>query len=350
MTDLWWGPGRSMTERHERAARTVIDESGGTAAFDLIVLAGSLHAGLGHGHSDVDLFVLPADGSTAPERVRFVDGVPVQFNDVRVADLELMAETFNAYAVVPEDRSQLLALRRPAWVKLATRLAFGRVLHASPDCAALLGRCDPEVLRLLLLTDAARMVSRLAEDAAGALLTEDPLLALHASGEALRYAAEGAMVACGDVFVSDCGHWRRLAKLPALADIVPALWGLTTERPCWGASWPGVRTHVRRVLTVATHLISHAQLDGWRAPMEKCPLPPARPAGDFSRNPLFQVLRFGDTIAIVGPDKAFRCNDATARAWLRTDVDPTGIPTAGIEQFRTMGLLEPTDHDHVERG
>jgi hypothetical protein len=114
----------------------VIEEADGPAAFDLIVLAGSLPAGLGHGHSDVDLFVVTADGNPASDRMRFVGGVPVQLNNVRREEFEQFAETFDSYTVVPDDRSQLLARRQPFWTKLVTRLAYGRVLHASPDCAA----------------------------------------------------------------------------------------------------------------------------------------------------------------------------------------------------------------------
>ena len=346
-TTRWMGPGQELTDRHEKAAWALVEQSGGLARFDLIVLAGSLPAGLGHGHSDVDLFVVPADGRPMSERVRFIDGVPVQLNNIRREDLELLAKTFDAYTVVPEERSQLLALR--PWAKLATRLAFGRLVHATAECGDLVRRCRPEVLRLLTLTDSSRMVGRLVEDAAGALLTVDPLIALHASHEALRYAAEGLLAACGDVFVSDSAHWRRLARVPGLADLVPFLWGLVTGAPAWNAGWPEVQAHVRRVVAATTHMVSRAQLDGWTTRMTRCAPPPARPAGPYYRNPFFQVLRFGDAIAIVGPDKAFRCNDATARAWLGADLDPAGVPAGGIERLHRMGLLVPSDTTDPER-
>lgn len=344
----WQGPGAGMTEAQQKAAWTVIEAQGGSAAFDLVVLTGSLPVGLGHGYSDVDLFVIAANGEPVSEKVRFLDGVPVQLNNVRREDLDLIANTFSRYSVVPDDRSQLMALR--PWAKMATRLAFGTVLHATAGCAEILRRCDPEVLRRLTITEAARMASRLVEDTAGALLTGDPLIALHGSAEALRHAGEGILAACGDVFVSDSGLWRRLARLPALADVVAQLWGLARGGPAWEESWPQVQAQVRQAVGAATHLVSQAQLDGWQAPMTRCRHPlPARGSGAFYRNPFFQVLRFGDTIAIVGPDKAFRCNEATARKWLDADVRLTDIPAAGIEQFHSMGLLVPSENISPER-
>ena len=36
-THGWWGPGQRLTDRHEKAAWALIEQSGGLGAFDLIL-------------------------------------------------------------------------------------------------------------------------------------------------------------------------------------------------------------------------------------------------------------------------------------------------------------------------
>jgi hypothetical protein len=337
----WFGAARGITEQQRCAAGAVVSEAGGESTFDLVVLSGSMVANLGHGNSDVDLYVIRSDGSTPADRAQAIDGVSVQFNHVRMQDLETLAQTFDSFRVGPDERGQLLALR--PWAKLANRLSHGEVLLATDPCRRLLGECDANVLRLLVLTESSRMVGRLAEDAAGGLLTGDALIGLFAAREALRHAAEAVLAACGDVFVGDSFLWRRLARAPVLSDVVTVLWGLYTQGPPWGAESDVVAEQVRTMVDVSTYLASYAQLDGWSSVMTTCcPWPYPRRDG-LRRNPFFQVLRFGDTFALIGPDKAYRSNEATARAWLRADAADSDMPATNVERFQEMGLLVPYD-------
>jgi len=337
--DTWSGDGLRIGPAAEQAALEAIADAGGMEAFDLIVLTGSLVAGHGHGYSDVDLFVVPAEGTVVDGRARDVDGTPVQFNAATHLSLGEFAETFDAYRVSPSDRSQLFTVHLQAGLKVATRLAFGRLLHASPEAEALYRRVDAEVIRRLVMTECGRQVARHAEDAAGALAVGDPLIVLSAVIAALRYACEAILAAHGDVYVGDSFLWRRLARLDAEGSLARTIWyALPGDLP-WGAARATVRRRAESGLDLAGHLTGHALLDGWEQRLTQVP-PYTPPVEPVRRNPYFTVLRFGDTVTFAGPDKAFRTTEQTARLWL-----DDARPATAARKFVELGLLLPVECD-----
>ncbi|HET8641097.1 MAG TPA: hypothetical protein VFM37_04120, partial [Pseudonocardiaceae bacterium] len=287
----------------------------------------------------VDLFVVPARGTVVDGRAKQFDGIPVQLNVVTHASLEEYARTFDAYRVTPSDRSQLYTVHMQAGLKAVTRLAFGRPLHASPVCEAAYSRIDQDVLRQLVMTECARQVARNAEDAAGAMAVGDPLIALSATAAALHYACETILAAHGDVYLGDSFFWRRLARLDPEAELARTVWHALPENLPWGADSAAVRRRAEDGLHLASHLASHALLDGWTRRLVGVP-PYAPQVEGARRNPFFTLLRFGDTITFAGPDKAFRTTEQTARLWL-----DDARPAAATRKFIDLELLLPAERE-----
>jgi hypothetical protein len=334
----WEAAGRALGPEHERVAWEAIEGAGGTAAFDLIVLSGSFVAGHAHGYSDVDIYVVTAEGVTVEKVSRLAEGIPVQFNPIEPATMAAISEMFAAYRVTPADRTQLFAMQ--ALLRDATRLAFGRLLHVSDRLREAYRACDRDVIRQLTMTNCGREVGRHIEDAAGGLDADDPLIALQGAETAARFAVEAALAACGDVYIGQSFFWRRLTRVDRHGELVRFLWRLLKDGPAWGTGDDELRARVIELLDLSAYLVSTAQLDGWHKPMDGVPLP-STGNSRLRRNPYYSVLRFGDTISIIGPDKAYRSNEATARLWLGGPAG--GLSEASIQQFRKMGLLVPTE-------
>ncbi|WP_331742711.1 hypothetical protein [Streptomyces sp. NBC_01006] len=62
-------PDVHLGEAHLAAARAVLDEAVGRDNIRLAFVSGSLAAGLGHGLSDIDLYVTTTDDAPAPRSV-----------------------------------------------------------------------------------------------------------------------------------------------------------------------------------------------------------------------------------------------------------------------------------------
>lgn len=331
----WCVPVNGVTDRHLLAAQEAVSRAGGFRAFELVVLGGSLVAGLGHGFSDLDLYVTPADGREVSTRRVTIDDVATQLNPVSSDSAAELAADFGEYRVSAADRGQLI--RMVPHLKLLSRLAMGRVLHVGADFEPTWKRFDPDAVRRLFITHHARQVSRFTEDALGGLRTGDALIAIQSAETALRYGCETAMAACGDFFVGESFFWRRLTRADGSGTLARQAWRLLRGEPRWGADQAEVAAAVRRTVRLATDLAGYAQLDGWAHAM---PAPPAGVGRHGARNPFFTIVRFGDTVALAGPGRGLRSNEATARLWLGAR-DAADLDDATAQRFGDMGLLDP---------
>ncbi|MDX3078369.1 hypothetical protein [Streptomyces sp. MI02-7b] len=309
---------RFFESRHLAAARHVIDVIGGEHNLRLAFVSGSLAAGLGHGMSDVDLYVAPKPGHQVDNSGHLVDGVIVHVAPMTEAVVDLIARTSREYVAGRRVRSQIeLSDNDLLW---SVRYAIGAVLVDDgldlPDPAQ-----AKLTLRRVIMARSAAKVSGCAEDALGALQVADALTALQASQMALENALECVFAGIGDLYLGRKFLPRRIARAAALRDIAPQIWDQLWLDPSGGM--PAVNALVERRLRLSVYLAGVAQLDGWDEPIGH-----VRPVGDHEhlggplRSPWIVPLRLATEWGMAGPDCGFATKAGMIRLWLELDGRP----------------------------
>jgi hypothetical protein len=315
----WSTDERWLTGDQMRAAAATLDEVRSAHGIGLALVSGSLAVGLGHAISDIDLYVIPADGLPLRSRTYTDQGHPVQVNPLTAEELAGLVPFAEEFRVTSADRAQLSL--GPARSKLMLRLVNGRLLEARPDLAELLGRLDRDVVRRLMILRHACFAVELAEDVQGTLASGDFYTALTASHRALLHALESGLAGAGDIYDHEKVLFRRLVRHPALGHLTGEAWNLLNCGIRPGDPAEAAHALARRRLLLVSHLIAAAVLDGWSRPLRLAP-PFAPDVRGPLRSPFFGLLRFADGIALTGQDKGYRVSEPAARLWAALDGRP----------------------------
>ncbi|MGW4759629.1 hypothetical protein [Streptomyces chartreusis] len=329
-----------------RAARHVVQQQlGGTQAVELAFLGGSLSVGLGHGTSDVDLYVV-GKGLPRLEVVHEQNGVAVHMCPLTADQVRGLITLGSRYQATGADRSQLA-------VDLKTlhglvRLLTGRRIVASPSWQQELGLLNEQTVRRILMARHANLFAASAEDAFGALESGDLFTAATVSGLALESAAEAVLAASGDVYVGPKFLFRRLARTSATRPWCSYLWRLAnaafhTEAPLHAHA---VRTVVEERLLAGNLLLSWACVEGWHQPLTTLPPPAGPPVGRRGprRSPYHAPVRFTDGWALMGPDQGCEVSEPMVRLWRRLDGRDMGTLLAGLRhQEPRLAAVDPAD-------
>lgn len=325
----------TLTAAHLDAARVVIDRLLGPDQADLAFVSGSLAAGLGHGLSDVDVYLFPTPDHARWRGYREGDFV-VQVHPLTQEHVSLLARGCAAYVATPSDRWQLELTERE--LQLTVRYAIGAMLIDRHDA---LQRTVDSVLtvRRILMSTHAYQVSGLIEDALGALRSGDGLTAQQAAQIALEHASECALAAAGDIYLGRKFLPRRLARTEALSEISAQIWPCLWQ-PVTAGDADDVASRVTWCATLATHLVTAALLDGWDAPLERMALASRQPGlGGPVRSPWVVPVRFADSIGMAGPDVGYRATVAMVRLWLSLDGRPIAELGNGPARARAVDQL-----------
>lgn len=342
------GEGYLSTAQLAAAERVIADELGGPARVEFAYLGGSLAVGLGNAFSDVDLYVVGAQLPAADSAVR-AGGVLVHVNPVPAVEvLELIGIT-RGFRATSTERTQI-QLDFKTLYKL-THLATGRVLAASPRWAAERARLDLRVLRQLMICRNANIAGGAAEDAAGALISADPLTALTASQTALQAGAEAVLAAVGDLYCAPKFLLRRLMRSGETGPWFPLIWRLLhdVDPARTDVSADEARPLVEERLAVAGYLLAWSVLEGWDGdgatglpdPARAGATTSARPGEEPTRMPYYMPIRFADGLGLVGPDQGYQVDEEALRLWrsLPAAVGGRGAGTAAISELIRAGAV-----------
>lgn len=314
----WADGGTGIGNEHTRAATELLESSGGTEAFRMAMLSGSLAAGLGHGISDVDVIVTPRAGVSVNTSQQIVSGLPIQLNVVEEDRLSNLSRIGAKFAVTTKERSDLDISYNDR--KDLVRLTIGDPLFADAACGRLIEAIDKRAVRRFMMALNSLEVARHAEDCFGAVESRDALIAIGAARIALLFALEIAVVSTGSLFVGDKVLFLRAAQSGLLT---PDVWRLATFAPPLNSQGTEVDDYVRECLDQANHLVALSLTEGWDATVQDFPPLPGRALGPM-RNPHFVLQRYADGPALSGPDLGIRISEDTARLWALLDGSPLG--------------------------
>ncbi|MFI5783087.1 hypothetical protein [Nocardia sp. NPDC051570] len=300
---------------------------GGVSRIRLAFLGGSLAVGLGHGTSDVDVYVV-GDGLPTGEIVHTYDGIQVHVNPMTADKVRRLLDLGTRFRATGADREQVGI----EWMTLNAliRLATGIPLRIGEEWRQALSAFDFDVVRRILIVRNGNICAAMAEDAFGALEIGDLLTATTAAAMALEAAGEATLAAAGDVYFGPKFHYRRLARTAATAPWLDHLWQLDHRdlHPARGATAREVRAVVEERLWAAGQLMASCVLDGWDKPLSELPAP-TRPGGDSVRRDVFFIpLRFADGWALIGPAEGYEVSEAVVRLWRALDGRPSTELTA----------------------
>jgi hypothetical protein len=300
-----------LADCHLSAARAVLDRVIGAANTRLAFVSGSLAVGLGHGMSDVDLYVAQFDGIPAARGYR-QDNFIVQVNPLSAQQVARIAQTCAGYCDTAVLRPQ--TLMADAELQQSLRYAIGTTLVDKGNC--LPSAADSiRTVRRILMNRNAYGISSFAEDALGALQTRDALTALQASLMVTEFALECALASAGDVYLGRKFQLRRLARVPALRHVRSALWTYL-QQPDASADLDQAAELVLRRMLLASHLVSCALLGGWDEPLDQLPaFTDRRAEGGPVRSPWVTPVRFSDSWGMSGPVTGYRATAAMIRLW-----------------------------------
>ncbi|WP_043735187.1 hypothetical protein [Nocardia asiatica] len=311
------------------AARDVLQRVVGLENTRLAFVSGSLAAGLGHGMSDIDVYVC-AEPSIDVRDTSYREGRwEVQITPISLPRLEEMARVCDRYAVTTDDRWQA-DLSDPELVR-AVRYAIGTVLvdHNS-------GLPTPEraqrTLRQVLITKQAWTLSGLIEDALGALQIGDTLTAAQASFLAVEEAVQCALVGAGDLYIGRKFMLRRLARCKPLRSVLPQILDALYLPVPWDDT-PATEHAVTRRSLLCGQLVSHTVIDCWDSSGTKFPVAEDNwSRGGPTRSPWAVPVRLADSWGIVAPDTGYSTTEGLIRVWRELDGRPVQQIQGGLEQ------------------
>lgn len=313
-------PDAFLSESHLAAARAVLDRVIGMDNIRLAYVSGSLAAGLGHGMSDIDIYVALNDG--VPEDLSYREsGFMVQINPVSAGQVELIAEVCAEYTDTATDRRQTGLTDDQ--LKQPLRYAISTVLTDRCDTLPPLKE-SVLTIRRILMNRHAYLLSGFAEDTLGALEVHDRLTALQASHMGLESALECALAGVGDVYLGPKFLLRRCARAAGLRDVLADAWTYL-HQPSLPGSLEEVGEFVVRRLLFATHLVTYCLLEGWDEPVSRIPrFEDRRAEGGPLRSPWVTPVRFADSWGMAGPAIGYRTTVAMVRLWRALDGQPAG--------------------------
>jgi hypothetical protein len=311
-------PDAFIGESHMAAAEAVLDRVIGMDNIQLAYVSGSLAAGLGHGMSDVDIYVALNDGVPADLSYK-ESGFMVQINPVSAEQVKLITEVCAEYTDTATNRRQTNMaedeLKRPL------RYAIGTVII---DRCGTLPTVKDSILtiRRVLMNRHAYLLSGFAEDVLGALKVHDRLLALQASQMGVEHALECALAGVGDVYLGRKFLLRRCARASGLRDVLDDGWAYLRQPGLPGSLDEVSEFAVQRML-FATHLVACCLLEGWDEPVDLIPrFEDRRAEGGPLRSPWVTPVRFADSWGMAGPAIGYRTTAAMVRLWRALDGQP----------------------------
>lgn len=312
--DPWRVPDVGMSDEDRIDALAIVTELFPAGDVAAAYVGGSLAVGLGHAHSDLDVYVVcrqPGPGDRQLLRTR-----RVHVNVVGEESARRLADLGSRFVATSADRSQL-RLDLPTMSRLV-RLATGVVLTVADDWAPVLASVDRTAVRQIVLGRNAIEVVTYAEDAEGALRSGDGYTALTASRLALECAGEAVLAAADDLYVGPKFLPRRLARARATRPLHAELWRLVHRQP---VDRPDADRVVRHRLLAANHLVTTALLDGWTDPLRSATLPGGPGPGPL-RSPFCAPMRFTNGFALGMSGRGFRVSENLLRLWHSLDGGP----------------------------
>ncbi|ATL66170.1 nucleotidyltransferase domain-containing protein [Nocardia terpenica] len=309
---------RFLDESHLTAARRVLDKVVNSVDIRLAFVGGSLAAGLGHGNSDIDLYI--SARTDLREGNLSQDGYTVQVNPITSNRLEELARICAANTISEDNRWQV-ELGEPE-LKRAVRYAIGTILVDNYS-----GLPTPAVarrtMRQVLMSRTAWYASSFAEDVAGALHIGDGLTALQASVIGVEEAVECALTAVDDLYIGRKFLLRRVFRNAALSAVSDDVYHLLSQ-PVGDLSLREVTEIVTRRMRFAGHLIAWSLREGWDTPLRSLPaFPDTWTHGGPTRNPWTIPIRFPQSWGLISPQTGFSTTAAMVGIWRESDGRPT---------------------------
>ena len=307
-----------LGESHMAAAQAVLDRVIGMENIQLAYVSGSLATGLGHGMSDIDIYVALNDGVPADLSYR-ESGFMVQINPVSAEQVKLIAEICAEYTDTAANRRQTNMAEDE--LKQPVRYAIGTVII---DRCGTLPTAKDSVLtiRRVLMNRHAYLLSGFAEDVLGALKVHDRLTALQASQMGVEHALECALAGVGDVYLGRKFLLRRCARAPGLRDVLDDGWAYLLQ-PSLPGGLEEISEFVVQRLLFASHLVACCLLEGWDEPVALIPrFEDRRAEGGPLRSPWVTPVRFADSWGMAGPAIGYRTTAAMVRLWRALDGQP----------------------------
>ncbi|WP_280243772.1 hypothetical protein [Nocardia abscessus] len=310
-----------LDAEHISAAQRVLERVVGSENTRLAFVSGSLAAGLGHGMSDIDVYVSAEPGVDVPDRSYREDRWEVQINPISVTRLEEMARVCAQYAVTTEDRWQA-DLSDPELVR-AVHYAIGTVL-IDRDSGMPSAQQSRRTLRQVLMTKQAWTLAGLIEDALGALQVGDGLTAAQASLMAVEEAVQCALIGAGDLYIGRKFLLRRLARCVPLRSVLPQILdALHTSDHSTDLSV--TEQLVTRRSLLCGHLVAHAVIECWESPGKGFADAEDRSSqGGPTRSPWTVPVRLADSWGLVAPDTGYSTTEGLIRIWRELDGRPVG--------------------------
>lgn len=303
------------TRQHKlAAARVVAGEFAGRDDVEAVFLTGSLLAGLGNEHSDVDIYVITAassDDATLPS-IRRRDGVRIDVEIRRpgwMIDLARRASRFEA------SRQNLGSIQRPP-VRLATavRLMLSEPVKRSAEydaaiAALISGERD---LRRYLMGAQALVNMGITEDCIGALHSGDDHSAALSSAALLANSAQTYLTGAGDLYQGEKWIPARLLRSAGphapLADLLGVLTGTVAVD---AARLVVLRLRLAQIFSAAGMTL------GWdEAQAHQWPVWDIHTDDGLRPTPGCMPLRVNDAIVLeVVPERQFKISERALVVW-----------------------------------
>ncbi|MBN9795613.1 hypothetical protein DMP17_44665 [Pseudonocardia sp. TMWB2A] len=310
-----------FTSEQRGHAAALVDElpSRHRASVRAALLSGSISAGLGHRHSDVDVIVVTDEPGQIHELNYVRGGRRIDLLPMGTEEFDRRVELAAEYVATKRDRWQVMIDHVTAMKTV--RLAVASPVFADDHVARRLAEISLPALSRMLMTRAAIEAATYTEDAIGCALSGDTYTALDASELALRKACDVLLAASRDFYISDKFLFRRLARCTEFTAFREPVWRSLHDEITLDGAPQQVRAVVSRRLLLANRLAAAAQLDGWDEPPGV--LVHRSPASDgISRSPAYSMIRFADGLALAGPNTGFDVSEIAARLWLSLDGQP----------------------------
>ena len=324
----WSTTGGGLEPEHFAVVEEFLAERTDTDRIAAAVLTGSRAAGLGHHRSDLDLYLLfheQADADACTYGSRPQGKAKVDVTPLSTRAVEAMG------AQIAELDVSKLSRRKFGFDDLSRfndhlRLAIGAVVTSDEAGDRALGSLDFDALRRVqMIVWGARLKSYL-DDVEGMLDHGDEVTALAAAEDAVRCAAETALLAMGDMYPSIKFLHRRMARhgcfTTVLQDHGHQLFGL----PLATSDSLKVRQLVDLRLRTAGHFNDWGLARGWERAVPELPAPrplvePNRGGGPY-RAPGGLLTRWHDSLTLSLPDFGFFVTPEEAELWVLLDSRP----------------------------
>jgi hypothetical protein len=321
----WRYPDVGLEPQHIACAREFVDALPYRDRILAALVSGSRAAGLAHGRSDLDVFVVVADEdrgrfSTLPKRHQ---DISVDSHALTVAEVQRHATVLGAREAAPVLDRRLYALADyPGWT-VQVRLAIGQVVLATtPSVHTLLASVDRNAVRRSLMVHGALCLATFAEDVKGAVECGDLATAFAAAEEAVRCGVDISLAALDDVYIGRKYLPRRMARHPSLAGLLERddLFGQPPAR----CADDGIHRIIRQRLLLAGHLAGQSLTGGWQRPVQTVtPFAPGE-AGPI-RDPYLTPVRWPAGLGLMtGVDIVRAVSEEEATLWTLLDGRPLG--------------------------